>query len=125
MDIRFIEPYKDMYNYYNLITKINSNYTLCFDKKHKCFLVVNFANNNEICLKFSNFSQNIPQILQKTQISNSKKLFDFIDKNNEILKEKNAKNITNKIKDKTLEIDWLIKRKSKVLPNDIKKIIEV
>ena len=121
----YIEKYKDMFNYYNLITKINPNYTLCFDKKNKCFLIVNFANNNEICLKFNNFSLNLLQILQKTQISNSKKLFQEIDKNNELIESKNTKNLSNKIKDKTSEIDWLIKRSNKILPTDIKKIIEV
>lgn len=125
MDLRFVEKYKDMYNYYNLITKINPNYTLCFDKKHKCFLVVNFANNNEICLKFYDFSQNIPYILQKTQIYNSRKMFDFIEKNNNEIEQKNINNLSNKIQCSLEDLVWLSKRTNKILPSDIKKIIEV
>lgn len=125
MDMRFIEPYKDMFNYYNLITKINPNYTLCFDKKSKKFLVVNFANNNEICLKFDNFSFNIEQYLQKMQISNAKKIFDFIEKNNEKIEMQNTKKIVSKTSAKMEEISWLSKRTNKILPGAIKKIIEV
>ena len=125
MDIRFIEPYKDMYNYYNLITKINPNYTLCFDKKNKNFVVINFANNNEICLKFNDFSLNIENYLQKMQISNSKIIFDFIEENNEKIDRKNTQNLINNVETRIEELVWLSRRTNKILPSDINKIIEV
>lgn len=125
MDIRFLEPYKDMFNYYNLIKKINPNYTLCFDKKSKNFVVVNFANNNEICLKFNNFSINIENYLQKMQISNSKIIFELIEKNNEKIESDNTKRLINNTQTRIEDLIWFSKRTNKILPSDIKKIIEV
>ena len=59
----YIELYKDNYNIYNLITKIDKNYQLVFNKKKKIFQIINIAKNNQICLIFNNFSLNILKIL--------------------------------------------------------------
>ena len=125
MDRRYIEPYKDMYNIYNLITKINKNYRLYYDKKHKCFLIINLANNYEVCLKFSSFSQNIIKILQKTQISNACRIFKEIEENNEVVFKQKEREIQNKVSNKIEEVNWLVSRKNKILKSDINKIIEV
>ena len=125
MDIRFLEPYKDMFNYYNLITKINPNYSLCFDKKNKNFVVVNFANNNEICMKFNDFSVNIEKYLQKMQISNAKEIFNSIEENNEKVNRKNTQNLINNVETRVEELLWLSRRTNNILPSDINKIIEV
>ena len=114
-----------MYNIYNLITKINKNYRLYYDKKHKCFLIINLANNYEVCLKFSSFSQNIIKILQKTQISNACRIFKEIEENNEVVFKQKEREIQNKVSNKIEEVNWLVSRKNKILKSDINKIIEV
>lgn len=120
-----IEIYRDMYNIYNLITKINDGYRLYFDKKHKNFLVINIKNRNEICLKFEAFSSDILKQLQKTQIHNCQKLFKEIDNKNE------EKRLSYQNKTKNLltsKIEDLVKyssRTNKILQSDINKIIEV
>lgn len=120
----FFEEYKDIFNYYNLITKINPFYKLYFNKKDRCFCVVNSAKNNQICLNFNDFNTNIINILQKTQIKNSTKLFEEIDNFNENLIQKNLdskKDLTiQKIKS-TLNI---LSKKSIISQNTLKKIIE-
>ena len=125
MDKRYIEPYKDMFNIYNLITEINKDYRLYFDKKNKCFFIINIANNFEICFKFNNFSLNILKELQRTQVSNSYKLFKSIDENNEKISENNEKNIKNNISSRIEDLKWFASRTNKILQSDIKKIIEV
>ena len=67
-NISKMQIYKDMYNIYNLITKINKNYKLYFDNNDKLFKIINVANNNEICLKTKHLSSDIIKTLQKTKI---------------------------------------------------------
>lgn len=119
------EPYKDMYNYYNLITKINQNYRLYFNKKLKRFEILNIANNYEICLKFNDFSSKILDILQKTQTKNSYYIFKSIEEYNEKLETKFAKNIANNASVRLEDFLNYSKRTNKILQSDFKKIIEV
>ena len=65
---KYCFEYKDNFNYYNLITKINSNYKLFFNAKDRCFIIVNSAKNNEICLNFDNFNQNVEKILNLSKV---------------------------------------------------------
>ena len=102
--LKFKTPFKDNFNYYNLITKINPNYRLFFNQLTKSFEIINIAKNNEICMKFNNFSCNLLKILQKTKTENSTQLFKFIDEHNQKIINKNIQNQTNSIKDKTNEI---------------------
>ena len=125
MDKRYIVPYRDMYNIHNLITKINKNYSLCFDKKNKCFLIMNFSNNEEICLMFKEFNFNIIERLQKTQISNAKNIFRKIDESNEKLFYQKEKQLKNNVYTRIEDLNWLSKRTNIILPSDIKKIVEV
>lgn len=119
------EPYKDMYNYYSLITNINKNYRLYFNKKLKRFEILNIANNYEICLKFNNFSNKILDILQKTQTKNSYYIFKSIEEHNEKLETKFAKNIANNTSVRLEDFLNYSKRTNKILQSDFKKIIEV
>ena len=49
---KYFKEYKDMFNNYNLITKINPNYKLYRNTKMGCFVILNSAKNNQICLNF-------------------------------------------------------------------------
>lgn len=81
--------YKDMFNIYNLITKINPDYRLVFSTKYKYFAILNTAKNNQICLKFTNFSLNIISKLQKSRIERQKIVFKELDDfNNDLTNKK-------------------------------------
>lgn len=125
LNLNNIELYKDMYNIYNLITKINPNYRLYFDKIKKKFLIINIKNNYEICLSFENFSFNILKTLQETQIEHSSKLFEQLDLENEIKNEKYYNNTLDSLSLKTRELAKYSLRTNKILQSDIDKIIEV
>lgn len=88
-------PYKDNFNYYNLITKINAGYRLFFNQKEKMFEIINFANFNEICLKFRSFDFNLLEFLQKTQIKNAKNIFEEIEINNKNIEKNFVQNNIN------------------------------
>ncbi len=121
---KYLEPYKDMFNIYNLITFINKNYILCYHKKLKCFCIINSAKNNQICLKFNNFHQNILKLLEQTKIENSKKLFKFIDEHNQILEENNNKFAKEKLSSAIHNLYDYSKKTNQISNNDINKIIE-
>ncbi len=84
--------YKDNYNIYNLITKINKGYRLVFSQKYKYFAIINSAKNNEICLKFNSFSLNIVEKLLNSRIERNKIIFREIEEFNDKIKEKNIDN---------------------------------
>ena len=91
-NLKYCFEYKDGFNYYNLITKINPNYKLFYNVKDKCFIIVNSAKNYEICLNFNNFNQNIEKILNLSKVENSKNIFYSIENhNNKLLKKLNEK----------------------------------
>ena len=119
------EPYKDMFNIYKLITKINKNYRLFFNKKDKNFLIVNIKNSDEICLKFTSFSENILENLQKSQTIFSHKIFSEIERENEVLNAKISKNFKYNTFCKLEEVSKYSKRTNKILQSDFNKIIEV
>ena len=118
------EEYKDNFNIYNLITKIDKNYRLCFDKIKKQFSVINIAKNNHICLNFNNFSLNIIKLLQITRVENSQNLFNFIDENNLNVYEKNKQNCINSIADAMRSLNEFSKRTNSISKTDINKIIK-
>ena len=102
--------YNDNFNLFNRIKKINPNYKLFINKKDNCFIVINSAKNNQICLNFNNFNQNIEKILQFTKVENSKNLFEIIDKNNESLELSRNKILNYETKSKLLEIKNFISK---------------
>lgn len=86
---------------------------------------MNFSNNEEICLMFKKFNFNIIERLQKTQISNAKNIFRKIDESNEKLFYQKEKQLKNNVYTRIEDLNWLSKRTNKILPSDIKKIVEV
>lgn len=121
--LNYCYKYKDLYNLYNKIKKINSNYELYYNSKDKMFIIVNIAKNNEICLTFYNFNLDIEKILKFTNIKNFSQIFNYLNTNNENLRQ----NKINAFKEKTLtaynECNNLIKKTSSISQNDINKII--
>lgn len=117
------EPYKDQFNLYNLIKKINPAYKLYFNKKYKKFIIINSDKNNEICKEFYLFSGNILQDLRFSKIENSNNVFKFIDKHNQKLEQditcKN-KEIINTI---SSEYKTLSNRSNNITKSDLSKII--
>ena len=124
LDSNKFEFYKDNFNIYNLVTKINPYYKLIFDKINKCFLIINTANFNEICLKFHSFNANILKNLSETRIENSYKLFNYIDEYNNILLEKNKNNASKKLSDSMLNLFAYSTRVNSITKNDINKILK-
>ncbi len=123
-DLKNLEPYKDNFNIYNLITFIDENYKLFFDKKEKCFLIINTAKNYQICLKFNNYSLNILNKLQFSRIENSEKLFNYIDNYNAKLEDKNIKNSKQILSDSISNLINYSKRTTSISKSDIYKIIK-
>lgn len=117
-------PYKDMFNYYNLITKIDPGYKLVFNQRDKLFMVINSAKNNQICLKFSMFSFDLFKKLQMSRIENSKYLFQKIDNYNQSLEQKKIKKLKDNVTVKSFDLINYSKRTSSITKKDIKKIIE-
>ena len=122
--LKYCVPYKDMFNYYNLITKIDMNYKLLFNNKEKCFIVINTAKNNQICLKTNSLSFNIIEYLQSTRIEQSNLLFKNIDNYNYNLTNKNIKNLKDNVTLKSVELINYSRRTSNISKGDINKIIE-
>lgn len=124
LKLQNLEEYQDNFNYYNLITNIDPDYRLFYNKKEKCFLVLNIAKNYQICLKFNSFSLNLPIILQKTRIEKSKALLENIEKENEQLSLNYQNSCINELTQKSLELLRYSSRVPAVSNIDIKKIIE-
>lgn len=122
--IKYYEEYFDSFNYYNLITMVNPYYKLFFDKRNKCFIVTNSAKNNQICYKFNSFMVNLPKILAKTKIENSKKLFKEIDDFNENNSKKIVQKTQDELKDKLFETAKYSSRTSHISKEDLNKIIK-
>ncbi len=122
-NLKYAKLYKDNYNICNLIKKINRAYRLLFDEYNKLFIIINSANNNEICLKFKSISPEIIKILQKSKIENAKKIFDEIDSFNENLTQKNIKALKEKTIDSAYELTKFASRTNNITNESINKII--
>ena len=104
------DEYKDQFNIYNLITKIDKNYRLVFNNFNKIFYIINIAKNNQICLKFRDFNQNIIFLLQKSRIENSYKIFNEIEIFNENLNKNLIKKQVQNTADRLHELSKIYKR---------------
>ena len=120
-----LTKYNDMYNYSKRIKKINKNYELFYDSFNKLFIILNNANNGEICLKFNSFNLNIENILQKTSVKNSRILFKEIEETNNKLDNLKLKKVKNSLTDKCNELTMYSYRTNKILQSDINKILGV
>lgn len=124
-DAKHLYLYKDMFNKYNLIKKINKYYELYFDAKNKLFIILNSANYNEICLNFNDLCINIEKTLQKTLVQNSKNIFFEIENDNDLVYKKQINQLKQDALDKLFETSNLINRSNKILQSDINKILGV
>ena len=120
---KYYELYKDNYNIYNLIKKINHNYNLYYNKAEKNFVIVNSANNNEICMKITYISSEILKNLQITRKENAKNLLQDIENYNYDLKTKNLNLIKQKVVDKAANLTKFSNRVNHLNLNDLNKII--
>lgn len=118
------EIYKDQFNIYNIITKTDKNYRLVFDKINKRFAIINIAKNCQICLNFDNFCQNIENFVKFTRVENSKKLFNFIDEENQNKLTNKHKKLMNETTDKLLDLTKTLNKTHSNLDNKLKKLIE-
>lgn len=117
------EPYKDLFNYYNLIQKINPGYRLYFNKTNKKFTIINIFNNFEICGEFLILSEDIEHVLRFSDIRNYNTILKTIENDNQNLlnkKDQINKTITNIISKEFLSIS---SRSKTITNNDINKII--
>lgn len=115
--------YKDQFNYYNLIKKINPSFRLYFNTKSKKFLIININNNYEICKTFSSFYEDILNDLRFSTINNFESIIEFIDESNQRLLKKNKDIIQNKIHNSISEFNKIHHRSNKINQSDINKII--
>ncbi len=115
--------YKDQYNIYNLITKIDKGYRLYFDRKSKLFIIAKNANFLQICCKTAILSPNMLNSLQKSRIENLQKIVREIDDFNEDLLQKNRERLKKNITDKMVDFVTVSKRASNISKQSINKII--
>lgn len=122
-NLNYCVLYNDNFNLSNLIKKINPQYKLYFNQKDKVYFIVNSAKNNEICLKFYNFNQNVLKILQSTKVENSHKLFKEIDNFNYLTELKNKNSIIENTSQKIIELNNFSKRVNHLSQTTLTKII--
>ena len=117
------EEYKDQFNYYNIIKKINPNFRLYFNKKLKKFEIINIDNNFEICYSFISFFRNIENDLRFSKIENLDLILKNIDINNSQIDEKNKLKNHDKNKFCFNEYLSLSNRSTSIKTDDLNKII--
>ena len=122
-NLNYCVLYNDNFNVSNLIKKINPQYKLYFNQKDKVYFIVNSAKNNEICLKFYNFNQNVLKILQSSKVENSHKLFKEIDNFNYLTELKNKNSIIENTSQKIIELNNFSKRVNHLSQTTLTKII--
>lgn len=116
-------PYKDQFNYYNLIKKINPFYRLFFNRKSKRFEIININKNYETCKSFDAFSGNILQDLRFSRIENYNKILEFIDNENEKLTKINEQKNNYILKSTLNDFQQLNNRSKTISKTDINKTI--
>ena len=126
MNLNFnkLKLYKDNYNIYNLITKINNGYRLYFCQEEKLFYIINIANRNEICHKFSTVNAEILKFLQISRVENAQNLFNDIEKSNTKLSQKIQKNNIEKFNNMLAELSYQSSRNNHITSSVINRVIE-
>lgn len=119
----YFKPYKDMFNIYNNIRKINRGYRLFFNIKNNKFAVVNIYKNFEICKEYSSIFENIEQDLRFFKIENYNNIIQFIDECNYKSITNNNKNIKQSCSNFANEISIISSRSNKISENDFNKLI--
>lgn len=119
----YFNEYKDQFNYYNLIQKINPEYRLYFNNKDKKFAIVNINNNFEICKVFDSFFGNILHDLRFFKIENFNQIINFTENINNKIKQENDEKVSNITKFSLTEAIKLNNRSKEIKQTDINKII--
>ena len=119
------QEYHDMFNLCHRIKLINKDYVLVYDNFNKLFIIINSANNNEICLNFTSFNINIENILLKTSVKNAKELFSEIENINTLKQDNALKKTKEEFSDKAKDLISYSARTDKISRNDINKILGV
>lgn len=119
----FFKPYKDMFNLYNKIQKINSGFRLYVNVKNHKFAIVNIYKNFEICKEFNNIFENIEQDLRFSKIENYNKIINFVEHENKKLMDLQEEKSKSTINNLTHEILAISSRSNNILQSDINKII--
>lgn len=119
----YFEIYKDQFNYYNLIQKINHELRLYFNKKTKKFVIINIYKNYEICKEFDTFFENILQDLRFYRIENFNQILKLTEEHNDKINQKNNDKFLNISQYAIGEVIKLNNRSKIINNNDINKII--
>lgn len=119
----YYKPYKDMFNYYNLVQKINHGYRLYFNNKDNFFAVVNVNQNYEICKVFNSLFRNFEHDLRFSNITNFSLIMQKIDLDNEKLIQKNKAKHRAESKLIAKELLSISNRSTNIKTSDINKII--
>ena len=118
-------PYKDNFNLYNLIKKINRHYALFINKINNSFIIVDTAKNCQICYKFDNFKRDLIKILEYTKIENANDIFNDIENNNKKVEELRKKQALDFSKNLIYEMNKYTNRTTKNISMvHLNKIIE-
>lgn len=119
----YFKKCKDMFNLYNIIQKINPGFRLYFNTKNKKYVIVNIYKNNEICLTFDTFLENIESNLRFSNISNFNSIIKHIEEFNQKICSKNETDSINKSNFLAKELLKISNRSNTINNSDINKII--
>ncbi len=100
------EILNDVFFINDRLKEIDENYKIYFNSKKNKFEIHNIGQvGDSYCLTvpFQYLDERTINFVKQTLAINSEKLFDEIDKNNQILKERSEKNILNFAKDKLFD----------------------
>lgn len=117
------KPYKDLFNNYNKIKKINPGYKLYFNNKDKKFVIVNIYNNFEICKVFDTLFGNFEDDLRFSEIRNINQILQKIENDNFSLSQKFKIINSEKQALAMKNFSQISSRSTKIKQTDIDKII--
>lgn len=102
-----IEILNDVFFVGKRLKEIDENYCIFFNDKKNKFEIHNIGQiGGSYCLTvpFQYLDERTVEFVRKTRVENRKKLIEEMDKENEMLQEKNEKKILNEAKDKLFEL---------------------
>ena len=91
-----IEIKNDVYFILSRLKEIDENYQIFYNTRRKVFEVHNKAqigDSYSLTVPYSVLDSRLIELVRKTRVENSKKLFEEIDKQNEQIENKNKKEI--------------------------------
>ena len=124
MKNKYLKLYFDNYNICNIIKKIDRDYRLCFDEKARCFVIINSAKNDEVCMKFNAISPKIIKSLISSRCEFANRIFEEIEKSNSILLEKQRAESKQKCSDFIQDFLHFCSRSNSISDADKKHFVE-